>query len=124
MYEVQYYKDKNGKSPIKDYLNHLSGLAAKGDKDSRIKANQITAHILQLEKLGHRLREPYAKNLGDGIWELRPIRDRILYVAWENNSFVLLHIFKKDTQKTPKREVEQAKRNLADLRERGLDSEQ
>ena len=123
MYEVSHYKDRNGRSPIKDYIDRLNNLAAKGDKDSHIKAGQIAAHIVRLERLGHRIREPYAKNLGNGLWELRPIRDRILYAAWENNSFILLHIFKKDTQKTPKREIEQAKRNLADIRERRLGDE-
>jgi len=38
--------------------------------------------------------------------------------------FVLLHHFMKQTQKTPTREIEQAKRELADLKERGLDHEE
>ena len=55
---------------------------------------------------------------------LRPLRDRILFVAWHNGSFVLLHVFMKKTQKTPPREIEQAKRELADLKERGVEDEQ
>ncbi|MBR3186480.1 MAG: type II toxin-antitoxin system RelE/ParE family toxin [Lachnospiraceae bacterium] len=40
------------------------------------------------------------------IWELRPLRNRILFAAWVNDSFVLLSHFMKKTQKTPKREIE------------------
>lgn len=38
-------------------------------------------------------------------------------------NFVLLHRFMKKTQKTPAREIEQAKRELADLIERGVQYE-
>jgi phage-related protein len=55
------------------------------------------------------------KHLEGEIWELRPIRDRILFAAWTENRFVLLHQFMKKTQKTPRREIEQAKNNLADF---------
>lgn len=60
------------------------------------------------------------KYLWGEIWELRPIRDRIFFVAWVDGSYVLLHHFMKKTQKTPVKEIEQVKRELADLRERGL----
>lgn len=60
------------------------------------------------------------KYIGNNLWELRPIRDRIFFVSWENNSYVLLHHFMKKTQKTPKNEIEKAKRNLQDLIERGV----
>ena len=67
--------------------------------------------------------EPYIKHLDGEIWELRPLRYRILFAAWDNNSFILLHCFMKQTQKTPQREIEQAKRNLSDMRERGFNDE-
>ena len=96
MFDVFAYKDKNGKSPVMDYLKTLTD---KSDKSSRIKANKILEHIEYLKKYGHHAREPYAKHLYGDIWELRPIRDRILYAAWDGNKFILLHIFKKDTKK-------------------------
>ncbi len=63
------------------------------------------------------------KHLNGDIWELRPLRDRILFVAWDNDGFILLHQFMKKTRKTPAREIEKAKRELADLKERGIDNE-
>ena len=58
------------------------------------------------------------KHLDGEIWELRPIRDRILFAGVVGGRYVLLHQFMKRTQKTPAREIEKAKRELADFRER------
>jgi len=61
---------------------------------------------------------PYVKHLEDEIWELRPLKERILFSAWEGDGFLLLHHFVKKTRKIPQREIDQAKRNLTDYRER------
>ena len=67
---------------------------------------------------GTYLPDKYVKHLDGEIWELRPLNDRILFAGWVNGAFVLLHSFVKKTQKTPKREIEQAKRELNDFKER------
>lgn len=121
MHEIHFYRDRNGKEPVLEYLRELS---RKKDKDSRIKANKINDYIEVLSQYGTQAGEPYIKHLDGDIWELRPLRDRILFVAWVNGSFVLLHHFMKQTQKTPVREIDKAKRELADLIERGFDDEQ
>jgi len=120
MHKVFAYKDKNGNNPIGD---HIRELVSKADKNSRINANKIRDYISYLREHGAQAREPYAKHLDGDIWELRPTRNRILYAAWDGNSFILLHIFMKDTQKTPSREIKQAQRNLADYRERSKKNE-
>ena len=40
------------------------------------------------------------------------------YAYYKDKKFIILHHFIKKTQKTPKREIEQAKRNLQDYLER------
>lgn len=120
MHKIFFYRDWNGKEPVLDYLRELS---EKTDKDSRIKLNKIRDYVKALSNYGLQLREPYIKHLDGEIWELRPLRDRILFVAWHNGSFVLLHSFMKKTQKTPAREIEKARRELADLIERGVEYE-
>ena len=120
MYQVYFYRDRNGKQPVLEYLKEL---CSRQDKDSRIKANKINDYIEFLRVHGKQAGEPYVKHLDGEIWELRPLRDRILFVAWYNNSFVLLHHFMKTTQKTPQREIDKAKRALKDLMERGLGDE-
>lgn len=120
MYKIRFYKDKNGKEPVKEYFEQL---AARKDKDSRIKFNKIRDYVKVLSDYGTRAGEPYVKHLEGDIWELRPLRDRILFAAWNGREFVLLHQFMKQTQKTPPREIERAKKNLADYKERGIDNE-
>lgn len=121
MYHVHYYKDKNGNCPIADYINELKG---KHDKDSRIKLQKIYEYLVYLRKEGKQAGEPYVKRLDGEIWELRPLRDRFLFATWDGKSFILLHRFMKKTRKTPPGEIKQAKRNLTDQRERGLNDEQ
>lgn len=121
MHKIYFYRDKNGKEPVLDYLRELSG---KKDKDSRIKLHKIRDYVKALSTYGTQVGEPYVKHLDGEIWELRPIRDRVLFAAWHEGGFVLLHSFMKKTQKTPASEIAKAKRELADLIERGVKYEQ
>ena len=120
MHKIYFYRDKNGKEPVAEYIAEL---AQKKDKDSRIKLNKIRDYIKVLSEYGTQAGEPYIKHLDGEIWELRPLRDRILFVGWIQGSYVLLHQFVKKTQKTPAREIERARRELADLVERNVQYE-
>ena len=112
MYKIYFYKRNDGSKPVRDYLDELE---KKTDKDNRIKLNKIEDYIQSLRENGLQLRAPHIKHLDGKIWELRPLRDRILFVAWHNESFILLHHFVKKTQKTPAREIEKAKRELKEI---------
>jgi len=120
LYDIRFFRDKRGKRPVLEYLRRL---AKNKDKDSRIKLGKLNDYMQQLSKGGTSIGEPYIKHLDGEIWELRPLRDRVLFAAWDGKKFVLLHHFMKETRKTPLREIKQAKRNLADLRKRGLENE-
>lgn len=120
MHKINFYKDKNGNEPVAEYIAELAG---KSDKNSRINLNKIRDYVKALSEYGTQIGEPYVKHLDGDIWELRPLRNRILFVGWANGSYVLLHHFLKKTQKTPAREIEKAKRELADMIERGVDYE-
>lgn len=116
MHEILFYRDNKGRQPVLDYLQELSRSKS---KDSRIKLNKISDYIQALSVYGtEQLTENYVKHLDDEIWELRPIRDRILFAGVIGGRYVLLHHFMKQSQKTPVREIEQAKRELADFKKR------
>lgn len=117
MYEIEFYEDKNGISEIADYIKELNQKSSI-NKESRINFNKIVAYFDLLEEFGTRVGEPVTKHLEGEIWELRPLRNRFLYAYHKDNKFIILHHFIKKTQKTPKREIEQAKRNLQDYLER------
>jgi uncharacterized protein HI_0660 len=97
---------------------NIESLENDGSKDSRIKRTKIRVYVKALAMNGTRLPETYCKHLEGEIWELRPIRDRILFAGWHDGALVLLHSFVKKSQKTPKREIEQAKHELADFKAR------
>lgn len=122
MHKIRFYKDKNGRQPVKEFLDDLK---KKNDKSSRIRLNKANDYIQALAQYGATLGEPYMKKIDDkhNIWELRPCSDRIFFVAWVNDTYMLLHVFQKKTKKTPEREKEQARREVKDLLERGQDNE-
>ena len=121
MHDIHFYEDKDGVSPVYDYIKSLS---QRTDKDSRINHKKINDYIEVLSQYGTVVGEPYIKHLEGDIWELRPIRCRIFFSEWTDDSFILLHHFQfKKTQKTPKRDIDQAKRNLKDIRDRSDDNE-
>ncbi|MBE6105021.1 type II toxin-antitoxin system RelE/ParE family toxin [Anaerovibrio lipolyticus] len=115
MHKIVFYVDKKGKSQLLDYLNELEQI---NSKDSRIKLTKIREYVKALALNGTFLPEKYVKHLDGEIWELRPLDNRILFAGWVDGAFVLLHSFIKKTKKTPKQEIEQAKRELLDFKER------
>lgn len=108
MYDVEFYEKADGTSELWDFLETLR-IKSETSKDARIQYKQITFYIELLQQNGTRLPENITKHLEENIWELRPGFNRVLYFYYDNNTFVLLHHFRKKTQKTPKKELEKAK---------------
>jgi phage-related protein len=122
MFDVLFYRDKDGNEPIKEYIQEL---AQKGltSKNERIQATKIISFMKRLEAHGTRVGFPTVRHIEDDIWELRPLDHRIFFFYWKDNNFVMLHHFIKTTKKTPPLEIEQAKRNLAEHLERSKNDE-
>ena len=108
MYEIEFYETEDGKCPIWDFLEALR-LKAPTNKDARIQYKQASLYIELLQQNGTHMNAEITKHLDDGIWELRPGNNRVFYFFYQNNTYVLLHQFRKKSQKTPKREIEKAK---------------
>ena len=104
---MHFYRNRKGEQPALSYLKELLG---KKDKDSRIRARKIHDYINLLREYGTFIGEPAVKHIEGDIWELRPARDRVLFVE-------------KHTQKTPEREKKRAREEYKDLKERGLNDE-
>ncbi len=119
MFEIEFYEKEDGSSALWDFLEELR-LRAKSSKDARIQHKQIMLYIQLLQDHGTRLGENITKHLDENIWELRPGDNRVLYFFFKDNTFVLLHQFRKKTQKTPPRELEKAKAERDDwIRRKG-----
>lgn len=73
----------------------------------------IEGHGLEL------IREPYVKHLEGPVWEMRMKgKDgiaRAAYVTATGRRVVVVHVFQKKTQKTPRREIETALRRAKEV---------
>jgi phage-related protein len=67
-----------------------------------------------------RVREPYVKHLEGPLWEMRMKgRDRIaraVYVTASGRRVVVVRVFGKKTERTPRREIQLAPRRTKDVR--------
>ena len=114
MYNIIFYEDKNGYSELYEELMKIAK-GAENNKNLRIQLKQITYCIELLKNQGTKLPINIAKHISEDIWELRPGNNRMLYFYFESNTFVLLHMFRKQTQKTPTSEIEKAKKERNDF---------
>lgn len=107
-YNIIFYEKSNGESQVWNFLEELRKKSST-NKNARIQYKQATLCIELLQNNGTRLPDTITKHIDENIWELRPGNNRIFYFCYDDNSFVLLHSFRKKTQKTPRREIEKAK---------------
>jgi phage-related protein len=87
-------------------------------KDMRAKFEHISRMICGLG-LG-RMREPYVKHLGGALWEMRMTgRDgisRAIYVTASGKRVIVVRVFVKKTQKTPRSEIELALKRAKEVK--------
>lgn len=102
---VYYFVDERGNEPVREFINSLS-------LKERAK---VFAYIGELENHGHNLRRPMADYLGDGIYELRPRKNRIFYFFFLRDSAVLVHAIRKKTKKVPNTDLELCKKRKAQV---------
>ena len=87
-------------------------------RDMRSKLEHIS---LMIATLGlERMREPYVKHLQGALWEIRLIgRDgiaRAIYVTASGQRVVVVRVFRKKTQKTPRSEIELALKRAEEVK--------
>ena len=117
MYKVVFYEDSQGHSELYEQILELAA-KSKNNKDARIQHKQIFFYIELLKNQGSNLPTNISKHLQENIYELRPGNNRVLYFFYINDTYVLLHMFRKKTQKTPKSETEKAIKERNDFLKR------
>ena len=96
--DIYYFVDQRGRNPVKEFIH---GLPFNEQK-------KVYAYIDELRRQGHNLRRPMADYLRDGIYELRPKTNRVLYFFFLTNGVVLVHAIRKKTGKIPEQDMELA----------------
>lgn len=111
-WKVRFYSTPAGDSPVEKFVDSL---------DEKAQAKIINT-IRLLKDYNIRLGPPHAKKLSStDLWELRILGGdslRIIYIAVQDKTFLLLHGIKKKTQKTPVNEVKVALERLREYRSR------
>ena len=96
-WNVKFFQTPRGNYPVKEFIE---------EQDEATYAK--TLHLIRLlGNNGPYLKPPYIKKVFDKLYELRisgKIAVRILYTM-AHNEYYLLHAFKKQSQKAPKREL-------------------
>jgi len=102
---VSFFIDHRGKNPVGDFLDQ--------NKKIKVKASMIIKNIIEFGLISA---IPHTKKLsGLPLWEIRILgkdSTRILYAHQTIDGIVLLHAFKKKTQKTPPKEIDIALQRL------------
>lgn len=112
MFTLDYYTLPNGRKPVEEFIDKLP---------PKMQAKAFYSLAL-LEEFGNALREPYSKQVGDGLFELR-IKfasdiTRIFYFFVVDNKIILTNGFFKKSMKTPRAELELARKYKADYERR------
>lgn len=112
MYEIVLYDTEDGRCPVKELLDSL---------EPKLLAKTLRTIDL-LEQNGPLLREPYSKALENGIFELRTRQGsditRVMYFFVVGRKAVLTNGFVKKSQKTPKADIELARKYKTDYERR------
>lgn len=116
MYNIEMYRDSKGWEPVTEFL-------LKQKEQNPAIFEKILAYIRLLEENGTWQGMPHVEHLDGDIWELRPSPYRILFFVERGGTYVLLSWFRKKTQKTPKRELNLAKKRMKDYIIRNNDVE-
>ena len=109
---VQFYPD-GPSGPVQDYFEILRG---RGDRRKALARLLVDLDILSQE--GLRSRRISVRSLGEGLWELRRsyqgVFYRILFCVHQQGAW-LLHVFEKETKKTPLRDLSLARSRMLKL---------
>lgn len=88
-WRVVFYTDNRGNSPVVEFLNELP---------ANERAEALNAFRL-LREFGILLGMPHARRVAGKLWELRPGPNRLFYFAHTGRRLVILHGYRKKSQK-------------------------
>jgi len=105
MWNIVFYVDHRGKCPPREFIEELPVM----------EQAKIRNVLRLLQEFGSNLSMPHAKQIKGKLWELRPGGVRLFYFAHIGQQFVILHGYRKQSQKAPDREIEIAMRRMQEL---------
>jgi len=105
MWSIVFYKDHRGKCPPLEFIEDLPVM----------EQAKIRNALRLLQEFGTNLSMPHARPIQGKLWELRPGGIRLFYFAYIEQQFVILHGYRKHSQKAPGGEIAIALRRMHEL---------
>ena len=103
-WQLEFYIDDRGDDPVADYIRAL-----------RPPEQAIVLRWLDLlQEYGTQLTAPQVSHIAGKLWELRPGANRVFYFLHTGRRIIVLHAYRKKSQKAPKREIRTALRRMTD----------
>ena len=102
---LRYYTTARGVRPVADYINGLS------------RADQaiVAAALLEIAESGFAARGVTFRQIAGKLWEVRIGPQRVFYVLLRPEEMLLLHAYRKQSQKAPPRHLEIARRRMLEV---------
>lgn len=103
--EILYYQTSLGVIPVRKYIFDLS----------KNEQSLIQATLGILEDRGIENTVVHLRPIEGKLWEIKVAQHRIFYVLINGPIMVLLHAYKKESQKAPPVEIKVAKRRMKEV---------
>ncbi|MEO0852050.1 MAG: type II toxin-antitoxin system RelE/ParE family toxin, partial [Cyanobacteria bacterium J06648_11] len=99
-WRIEFYSSASGNVPVVDWLKQQS---------PKVRA-EFQQRFRLLQERGTAVGLPHVRPLGDKLYEIRLKQDkiiyRVIYFAFTERRFVMLHGFQKKQQSTPRKELD------------------
>jgi phage-related protein len=108
---IVFYRDARGRRPVLEFIESL---------DDRVQA-RLRRAIEELRVRNVRATFPLVRHIEGKLWELReesqPNTYRLFYFFFAERRIIFVHAFRKKSQKTPRKEIEAARRRMREFTE-------
>jgi phage-related protein len=106
--QIEFYTKSNGKSPVEEYIKDLQ----------KHEQARLLACLKSVEDMGFDSPRVQFRQIEGPLWEIK-IRSenshRIFYVSVKGNRIVLLHAYRKESQKAPLKEIATAEKRMEEI---------
>ena len=102
---LRYYTTPRGDRPVANYIEELSRADQAG----------MAVALTEIAERGFEARGVTFRQIEGKLWEVRIGPHRVFYVLHRQEEMVLLHAYRKQTQKAPARQLEIARRRMQEV---------
>ena len=89
--KIEFYKTSSGREPVRDYIYRLQ----------KEEIGIIIETFKKIETYGFKAFGVQFRQIRGKLWEIKISEHRIFYVLFEKDLMILLHAYKKQSQKLP-----------------------